>query len=254
MPDIITVSESIDKLAIKARPLAQSLTISEDIVSVTAHQKIRSLSEDVTVSDALIRTVGRQVSKTLTEIVGVSEGLAVAQVKQRIITQTVNIAENLRAYKNDQELIPPAAPAIPEVPNLIGFRQRAVRAPRRPPRAILLEAELTNLIIAPLKLQAFSDSINKAIVGIRPRLVHNVALSPVSLVPQGSVITASIKTQPEPMTLKAQLALLSSPNMWARSRLKTRPESQSIHALKAVNFEKMHKLVRIMKVAMLANM
>ena len=56
------------------------------------------------------------------------------------------------------------------------------------------------------------------------------------------------------MTVKAKLALLSSPEMWATARLKTRPETQSIHALKAVNFEKMHKLVRIMKIAMLANM
>ena len=54
------------------------------------------------------------------------------------------------------------------------------------------------------------------------------------------------------MILKAKLALLSSPEMWARSKLKTRPETQSIHALKAVNFEKMYKLTRIMKIAMLA--
>lgn len=58
--------------------------------------------------------------------------------------------------------------------------------------------------------------------------------------------------QPEPMTVKATLALLSSPRMWAAARLKIRPEPQSIHALKAVNFEKMYKLTRIMKLAMLA--
>jgi hypothetical protein len=157
-------------------------------------------------------------------------------------------------YKNGELVLPPLPPAAPQVPNIIGFRQQAVRAPRRPPRAILIEAELTNLVIAPLKLLAFSDSINKAIVGIRPRLVQNAALSPVSIVPQGSVISASIKMQPEPMILKSKLALLSPPSMWARSKLKTRPDTQSIHALKAVNFEKMYKLVRIMKVAMLANM
>ena len=56
------------------------------------------------------------------------------------------------------------------------------------------------------------------------------------------------------MQVKAKLALLSSPEMWATARLKTRPETQSIHALKAVNFEKMYKLTRIMKIAMLQSM
>ena len=253
MPDIINVSDFIAKLAVKIRPLSQSLTISEDILSITAHQKIRSLSQDVAVSDAVIRTIARQVSKSLSDTIAVSElAAATLRNKERIISETKSIADTLHAYKNGEELIPPAAPALPQVPNIIGFRQQAVRAPRRPPRTILIEAELTNLVIAPLKLLAFSDSINKAIVGIRPRLVHNVALSPVSLVPQRSVITASIKTQPEPMILKARLVLLSPPSMWARSKLKTRPESQSIHALKAVNFEKMHKLIKIMKIAMLA--
>ena len=189
------------------------------------------------------------------DIIEVSDAVSIVvhqPTKSRIISQTSTVSETLQAYKNDQELIPPAPPEVPTPQNIIGFRQRAVRLPKRAPRAILIEAELTNLVIAPLKLLAFSDSINKAIVGIRPRLVHNVALSPVSLVPQRLVITASIKTQPEPMILKARLALLSSPEMWATSRLKTRPESQSISALKAVNFEKMHKLTRIMKIAMLA--
>ena len=58
--------------------------------------------------------------------------------------------------------------------------------------------------------------------------------------------------QPQPMEVKARLALLSPPCMWAAARLKTRPEAQSIHSLKAVNFDKMYKLTRIMKIAMLA--
>jgi hypothetical protein len=58
------------------------------------------------------------------------------------------------------------------------------------------------------------------------------------------------------MQVKARLALLSQPCMWARARLKTRlgAESQSIHSLKAVNFEKMYKLTRIMKIAMMAEL
>ena len=255
MPDIITVSDLIDKLAVKARSVSQSIIISEDILRVTAHQKIRSLSEDVLITDAVIRAVGRQVSKTLTDTSIVSELAALAlRNKQRVVSETANIAENLQAYKNDQQLIPPAAPAIPQVPNLIGFREHAVRAPRRPPRAILIEAELTNLVIAPLKILAFTQGINKAIVGIRPRLVHNVALSPMTLVSQRSVISSAIKMQVQPMRVKANLALLSlpKPEMWARALLKTRPEIQSIHALKSVNFEKMYKLTRIIKIAMLA--
>lgn len=172
--------------------------------------------------------------------------------KIRIISETSTISETIALYKNGVLVVPPTPAEIPRPQNIIGFRQRALRAPKRPPRAIVIEAELTNVIIAPLKLLAFTETINKIISGIRPRLVHNMALSPVSLVPQRSIITASIKTQPEPMILKTRLALLSSPEMWATARLKTRPESQSIHALKAVNFEKMYKLTRIMKIAMLA--
>ena len=55
------------------------------------------------------------------------------------------------------------------------------------------------------------------------------------------------------MDLKARLSLslpLSSLNL-TTAKLKLRPQNHSIHALKAVNFEKMHKLTRIMKIAML---
>ena len=213
MPDIIDVSDSILRLV----------------------QGTRLFSDSSDISDAVVRLVPvRERNKT------------------RIISQTVTINETIALYKNGELVVPPPPPELPTPQNIIGFRQRALRAPRRPPRAILIEAELTNLVISPLKILAFSDSINKIIVGIRPRLVHNVALSPVSLVPQRQLINSSIKMQSKPMTVKSKLALLSSPEMWARSRLKTRPDIQSIHALKAVNFEKMHKLTRIMKIAMLA--
>lgn len=152
-------------------------------------------------------------------------------------------------------MIPAPPPEVPTPQNIIGFRQRALRPLRRPPRAILIEAELTNVIIAPLKLLAFSDGINIAKAGIRPQLVQNVASSRVILARSHLMtVQSQIKIQSQPMIVKAQLALLSPPSMWARSKLKTRPEAQTIHALKAVNFEKMYKLTRIMKVAMLANM
>ena len=145
----------------------------------------------------------------------------------------------MQAYKNDQELIPPAPPEVPTPQNIIGFRQRAVRPPKDAPRAILIEAELTNLVIAPLKLLAFSDAINKAIVGIRPRLVHNVALSPVSLVsPEDQLITLFNKNAARTMEVKARLALLSSPEMWATAKLKTRPESRAYMHLKQLTLKK----------------
>jgi hypothetical protein len=141
-------------------------------------------------------------------------------------------------------------PARPQ--DIIGTHERRVRAVKRPPRAILIEAELTNLLIAPLKLLARLD--NKAMVGIRPSLSRNLARIPLrAIVPSYTTIAQSrIKIQRQPMQVKARLALLSSPCMWATSRLKTRPESQSIDSLKAVNFEKMYKLTRIMKIVMLA--
>ena len=196
------------------------------------------------------------------DIVNVSDSLTLVKTvrerdKIRIISETVSISESIALYKNGELVVPITPVEVPTPQNIIGFRQRAVRIPKRAPRAILIEAELTNLVIAPIKLLAFSDGINKAIAAIRPRVVQNVALSAtrVSLARSHLMVARSqIKIQSQPMQVKAQLALLSPPSMWARSKLKTRPETQSIHALKAVNFEKMHKLTRIMKIAMLANM
>jgi hypothetical protein len=189
------------------------------------------------------------VSDSVTRIVEIRQ-----RDKTRIISETVAISETIKLYKNGVEVVPIVPQEIPTPQNIIGTHERRVRAVKRPPRAILIEAELTNLVIAPLKLLAFAYDNNKAIVGIktRPRLVQNVALSLLSLVPQMKVISSGIKIQRHPMQVKARVALLSSPCMWARARLKTRPESQSIHSLKAVNFEKMYKLTRIMKIAMIA--
>lgn len=189
------------------------------------------------------------VSDAVTRVVAARE-----QNKIRIISDSITVSESIALYKNGV-LVVPAPPEIPTPQNIIGFRQRALRPLRRAPRAILIEAELTNLIIAPLKLLAFSDSINKAIVGIKPRPALNVARVGLLLSKSERPTTLAycpIKMQPEAMQVKARLALLSSPEMWATAKLKTRPESQSIHALKAVNFEKMYKLTRIMKIAILA--
>jgi len=191
----------------------------------------------VTVSDSVTRTVETREPN-----------------KIRIISETTTISESIQLYKNGI-LVEPIPTEIPTPQNIIGTRERVVRAAKRPPRTILIEATLTNTITSSLKILAFSDSINKAIVGIRPVLTKNVALSAtrVSLVDESKIVVqSSIKIQPQHMQVKAKLALLSSPRMRATSRLKIRPDTQSIHALKAVNFDKMYKLTRIMKIAMLA--
>ena len=193
------------------------------------------------------------------DIVNVSDSVVCVvhiQNTVRIISETVNISETLQAYKNGQELIPPVAPVIPEVPNLIGTRERRLRVPRRAPRAILID-EISNVAIAPLKLLAFSDSINKAIVAIN-LVPHssdlNAAKAELSLMlSERSIARSGIKTQLQPMIVRSKVALLSSPLCGlGLGRLKTRPETQSAQSLKAVNFEKMYKVMRIMKIAMLA--
>ena len=66
------------------------------------------------------------------------------------------------------------------------------------------------------------------------------------------IVQCAIKTQPEPMILKVRLCLpLSSLNL-TTAKLKLRPQVQTMHAVKAVNFDKMHRVVKIMKIAMLA--
>jgi hypothetical protein len=232
MPDIITVSEDLQRLNVKTRALSETVDISESVDTVIA----------------------KSVSKGLTETVEITEDTATLRAKTRLISETTTVSEELKVYKNGVELVP-APPPAPPTGNLIGTRERAVRMPRRAPRAIVID-EVSNVAIAPLKLLAFSDSINKAIVGIQtePRLIQNVARVSLS-VEKGNMSLAQccIKTSLQPMTVKAKLALLSSPLIGlGEARLKTRPEVQYIESLKAINFEKMYKLHRIIKLAMLA--
>ena len=149
-------------------------------------------------------------------------------------------------------VVPVIDQPVAEPPHLIGTRERAVRAQRRAPRAIVID-EVKNTVTAPLKLLARLD--NKALVGIQtePRLIQNVARVPLATEKPVSLSLAysGIKTQLEPITVKARLALQSSSrSMWATAlgRLKTRPEIQRIESLKAINadhIDKLHKLAML---------
>ena len=225
---------------------------------VSRIQRHLELSQSVLISDSLDRSKLdiKSISQFVSSVNDSVDRVVSAREPQdisRIISETLAITETLQAYKNDEQLIAPLPPALPEVPNLIGTRERAIRFPRRAPRPIVID-EVVNVAIAALKLLAFSDSNNKAIVGIKPRPTPNVVLSTMILArSQMSLARCSIKTQPQPMILKArlQLSLPLSSLYLTTAKLRLRPQPQSIHAVKAVNFEKMHKLTRIMKIAML---
>ena len=252
MADIVIVSDSLAAVRTKARTRSETVTVSEQ--ALREQLKVRPLpTQTLTISDAVVRLTAKAAIKTLSDNVTISDSALLAKAKTRTISETTTIAETIQAYKNDEPLIPPIPPALPEVPNLIGTRERAVRAVRRAPRAIVID-EIKNVAIAPLKLLAFSDSNNKAIakIGIKPRPTPNVALSKMLVArSQMSLAQCSIKTQLQPMEVKANMRLPLSSLHLTTAKLKLRPQAQSIHALKAVNFEKMHKLTRIMKVAML---
>jgi hypothetical protein len=232
MPDIVNVSDSILRFANKTRLFSQTTIIGDAVDKVTAKAVIKTLSDDITIS----------------------ESTANLNAKQRITQDTTTIAETLQAYVNGIEIVPVVDRPEAEPPHLLGTRERAVRIPRRAPRAIVID-EINNTVTAPLKLLARLD--NRAIVGVRPRLTQNVARVTLRIMntPAKQLLTAhsDIKTQLEPITVKARLALQSSSrSMWATAlgRLKTRPEIQRIESLKAINADRIDKLHKLAMLAM----
>jgi hypothetical protein len=230
MADIVNVSDSLLRFANKTRLFSHSLSISDAVDKLTAKTVVKSLSDDITISELN----------------------ALEQAKARIISETTIISETIQLYKNDV-LVEPVA-EIPTPQNIIGTRERRVRAVRRPPRAIVID-EVANLAIVPLKLLAFSDSNNKAIVGIKPRPALNVARSEIRIGFEPKLIVqASIKTQSfvaPHQFIKARLSLASSSPQLTRAKLKLGPQVQSIHALKAINGERVDKLHKLVLLAMM---
>ena len=243
MPDIVTVSDSILNLSAKIRLATDSITVSESVTPVITHiPRLRPITENTTISDSIV----------------------IQQAKQRIIQQTTTITEDVKAYLNGVEIVPPIIipTEVPTPQDILGTRERAVRATRRAPRAIVID-EVKNTAIAPLKLLAFSQQINKALVGIRPRLIQNAVLTPLALSGHGGlmrfqassrlIVIPDIKTQPR---VKARLALQSSSrSMWATAlgRLKLRPEIQRIESLKAINADRIDKLHKLATIAMMVD-
>jgi hypothetical protein len=225
--DIINVSDSLLRFANKTRLFSDSSTISDVVSKVTAKAAIKTLSDDITVSEAI----------------------ALEQAKARIISETTTIAETIELYKNGI-LVEPVA-EIPTPQNILGTRERRVRAPKRAPRAIVID-EVSNIVTASLKLLAFTDSINKAMVGIRPGLVTNVARLSLRTLrhthsDDNRIAYCGIKTSPQPMIVKAALCLPLSSLYLTTAKLKLRPEiKHNIQSLKAINpqrIDKLHKLV-----------
>jgi hypothetical protein len=231
MPDIVTVSDSILNQSAKTRPITQSVIVSDGVViAVVSHNFTRSLTEDRPVYDVL----------------------TLQTTRQRIISDTVVVSELIEAFKNGiPTSVPP--PEIPTPQNIIGTRERAVRATRRAPRAIVID-EVKNTVIAPLKLLARLD--NKAIVAIRPRPSLNVARLGVRLMyntqSPNTITQSRISVLPRIAgRINAGLALLSSPSMWATGRLKTRPETQYIESFKAINADRIDKLHKLAMLSMM---
>ena len=85
MPDIVSVSDSLERL----------------------NAKTRLAADTVTITDGVTILVAKQVSKSLTQTVAITEQAVITQrTKTRLISQTTTIAEQLKAYKNDVELVP----------------------------------------------------------------------------------------------------------------------------------------------------
>lgn len=150
-------------------------------------------------------------------------------------------------------VVPVIDQPVAEPPNIIGTRERALRVPRRIPRVITIDPTMGNTITSPLKLLARLD--NKAIAGIKPRLIQNPVRVGISLAPNLKPMAYSgIKTQLQPITVKARLALVSSSrSMWATAlgRLKLRPQTQTIESLKAINADRIDKLHKLAMLAMM---
>lgn len=231
--------------------MPETIIVSDSILNQST--KTRAISNSVTISDGVVRVVARSVSKSLTENRPIFDVMTLRQTKQRIISDTVPVSELIEAFKNG---IPTSVPPteVPTPQNIIGTRERAIRIPRRAPRAIVID-EVSNTVTAPLKLLAFSDGINKAIVGIRPRLTQNVARVSLCLsIGDISLAQCGIKTSLQPIQVKARLALQSSSrSMWATAlgRLKTRPELQTIESLKAINADRIDKLHKLAMLSMM---
>ena len=101
-------------------------------------------------SRQLIRVTAKAVIKSLSDNLVLAESAILRQqAKTRIISDTTTISETIQLYKNGV-LVEPVA-EIPTPQNIIGTRERRVRAPRRPPRAIVID-EIKNVAIAALKL------------------------------------------------------------------------------------------------------
>jgi hypothetical protein len=62
---------------------------------------------------------------------------------------------------------------------------------------------------------------------------------------------SGIKTQLQPIQVKARVALVSSSCMWATGRLKLRPEIQRIESLKAINADRIDKLHKLAMLSMM---
>jgi hypothetical protein len=232
MADIIVISDSLLRLAAKTRILS---------------------TETIAISDAVDKLTAKSVTKGITETVDVSESIARSQTKQRIIEQTTLIEEELKAYKNDIEIVPAVEVPIPSV--LLGTRRTRLRRFPRPPR---LYDEIHNSAYAELKVLAFSDGqTNRITTGLtliaRPVFVRaqlKLALQPRAIA-RSSVL---LSTAPRQRLTAHRLALSTSiPFHKAKSRLKLKQETQTLESLRPIDAVKVDRLTKLATLALLVD-
>lgn len=196
--EIITVNDGAAITVTKARTISESVEIQEQVVE-RLRSKYRTLSEDLTIAEALDR----------------------ATEKTRIIEQITAISEELRAYKNDVELVPPTPEAPPPSGNIIGFRRVTVTAPRRPkePREIREVRTPEQKVYCPIAIPAFT---------ITEQIIK--AYSPIALIERLQDVRTRIALSSTTAKLSSPIAIQVQHQQRINSRLQLEPIEQKTKA------------------------
>jgi hypothetical protein len=223
--------------------MADIIEVSDSLLRLAA--KIRILSQTTAISDAVDRVTAKSVSRSLSEIVEISESLVRTQAKTRRIEQITIIEEELKAYKNDIELVP--VTEVPTPQNILGFKQTRLHRLRRPPQVY---KQIENTVYAPLKVLAFAQGQNRITTGltlILKPVVVRTQLKLASTQPKAKAKAAMLLSAAPRQRLRAhRLALSTSTFHKAKSRLRLKQEIQPlIESLRPINAEKVERLSRL---------
>jgi hypothetical protein len=254
-----TISQTVDSteqtLRQKARNTGASETtaITEQLPRTTA--KVRARSETVEITDAVNRVPAKSVSKGITETVDVSESIARVQAKSRITEEITLIEEELKAYKNDVELVPGAPPVeIPAPQVLLGARVTRLRRFPRPPR---LYKQIQNTVYAPLKVLAFAQGQHRALTPLR--LIHRLQtvllkVRAPALEPKQAKAPLLVARRLVPIKCSVRLSIPIRPQT-ARANIRlSQPElTKAIESLRPIDAVKVDRLTRLATLALLVD-